>query len=527
MSKSSKGDKKKKKEKSPKHHPKFLRKNFYVKVNRTEDSGSTLIDYLRLGGPSDDAMYDRKTTIEDHAIDGMTGDGAMDDTLSNMGAAGKFAYTPGSNTAYVAGDSFERVKGDVYKTFGPYHEVILSSDDSDDDEDDGKSKKSKKIYKISGTKSLTPLDFGYGTYYELKQGADYYLKTCLSLNYESSLKYECKLTGSIAASLSVKFDLSVGTSLKDIKAKFSCLGFSAQIDGKGNFKSSNSLNVSSKVQTLAKEKIVLSLSDSISQTTWESGIWKTLLALAQTANAAYVAMNIAVTVNFQDYQDSPSKLKPWLTGMQIIAVAQGAIGLVFAAAAAIHDKWFNDQVDNIKSNVGNPVYGKPFIQILPDDSGTIELNTGQGASLVLKGSKAYINADGIELQTGTPSTNIANGIVLYSGDDQIQAFSGVGGAYFGSTGGSTQMTGTSMTLTAYNNGSITSNASKWTHNGELEAGKTTLGDVTATSVASTGGILPIATPVPPPAPTTVSITTISLYVNVVNVSDVAVLIGEL
>lgn len=503
-----------------------IERNIYIRVDRSDDPSDPVVDYTRSGSSADDVAWDNDTSIEDHAINAMSADGAVDPTHENIGAAGLFAYTPGSRTEYVGGDDFERVAGDVYKVYGSYHEVIKPSTEPTDSDSD--SSGSSKTNKITGTKVLTPLDYGYGSYYEVKYGGSYYYKGDLSIIYENNLKYECKISGAISASLSVKFELSVGLSLSDIKAKFSALGYSAQVDGSGNFKSSKSLNVSKKMQMLGKEKIVFALSDSISQTTWETGIWKTLLALAQATNAAYVALNVASSLQEKDYEDKPEKLGPYLEGLQIVAIIQGSLGLIFAAAALVHDKWFNDQVDDIKSQVGNPIYGKPFVQMLPDDDGTIELNTGQGASLVLKGKTIYLNADGIELLTGSSSRAVRDGVVISSSNGPVGISADhADGAHFGSTQGATILTGTSLDFTAYNSGQITSHASKWTHDNEFAAGTTTVGDLTASSLSANGVPVVPTAPVVMTSITDISITEISLYVNVTNTASLVGLISAL
>lgn len=498
---------------------------FSLRLDRTTDADTPLVDYLRIGNPSSDAMYDQMTTIEDHAIDVMTGDEAMDSSLDNLGTAGEFSYTPGSRTRYVGGDDFERVAGNAWKVYGSYHEVVIAQDDAGDSSDDSSSSPSKKfINKITGTKSLTIYDKGIGTYYEVKYGGSYYYKGDLSCIYEDNLKYECKISGALTSSLSIKFDLSVGTSLKDIKAKFSVLGYSAMIDGNGNYMSSKSLNVSSKISQMAKEKIVLGLSDTISDTMWVQGIWKTLLALAQVTNALYVATNIAAQVNPEQYEDKPENLGTPLTVIQTAAIAQGVIGMIFAAAALVHDLWYKNQVDDIKSQVGAVGYSKPFIQIKDN---TIELNSGDGASIVLDGKTIYLNADGIELATGVSSGTVNDGITLYTNNGGISMNADhSSGALLTSPQGKTTVSGTELELTAFNTGEIGSNGT-WTHNGSFSAGTTTVGDLTATSVTANGIPLAPAAPVINANLTRISIMEVNVYVNMVDPTDLLTMIAAL
>ena len=148
-------------------------RNLTFKVERGPDGDNHVVDYLRLGGPADHAMFDLSETVEDHAVKVMAADHALDKGNKNLGGAGVFSYTMGSSTTYVEGDSFRRVSGDSYAISETSHDVIKDSG-------------SGTVSRISGSRSLSMLDGSHMTSYGLNLGSDYRLFGKYQLSYHAT-----------------------------------------------------------------------------------------------------------------------------------------------------------------------------------------------------------------------------------------------------------------------------------------------------------------------------------------------------
>lgn len=494
---------------------------YTLRVDRTTDPQDPILDYARLGNPSADAMYDQMTTIEEYASDAMTSDEKLDATLPGLGAAGEFDYTAGSRTRFVEGDDIERIAGDVYKVYGSYTEVILAPQAEGGGGGGGQSNR------VSGTKQLTAFDQGFGTYYNLQRGASYSAKADMGISYDSNTKYDARISAQMTSSAAVKWELSLGTSLKEFKGKFSFLGYSAQIDGSGNFKSSNLVSVGKKSDTLASERIVLGIANQINTQTW-STLWQSLLLLANSVNAAFVATNIAALANQKDFEKDAKNLTPYLESMQSMAIIQASIALVVAIAGKVYDKNLSDEAANIKNEVGIPGIGRPFLSIKPDDGGTIELNTGGGASILLKEDKIVLNADAVQISAGgDPNASPSSGIDIVSSSGSMRIESDdSGGATFMATAGKAAIGGCGIEISSFQNGNIDSVGNRWTHSNEFAAAATTLGDTTATSVAINGmPVVPGVVAVPPMPTVTVQVA--NIYFVAPSLQSVTVLLDAL
>lgn len=443
---------------------------FYITVDRTTDETDPQVDYFRLGEPSNDAMYDATTSIEERITEVMDHD-SFGSSQDNLVGPGRVSYSGANSSTLYEGDSFEQVSGKMYEIAGSKHEVIKQPNSSP--------------YRIYGTMHA-PLDLRSGTYYDLQEGDTYEYTANFAHEYTAGLTHKSERAFGIRSNAGLIFELNTGLSLTEFKARIKAMSKEASIDGRGNYWSPD-LKVLNEDVSLAKDMVLVGLSDPLATTTWEKGIWLTLLALAHAANASFSALNIAVGITMKDYQESPEKLHPYILGMRTVSIVQGVLGFIFLVAVLIKEQWFNKVAKSIKRRDGNPLLGKPYLRFLPDDNGTIELSTGQGASITLKGDKIMLDAAGIELVSGGQARGDKDGISIVATNGPLSAASTHrDGATFMGTDGPLNLGGLGVQIASHDDQDIKTFGSKLTHAGEFQAGNTTLGDTVMTSYTANG-----------------------------------------
>lgn len=432
---------------------------YYVLVPRTDDEGDTLAEYLRLGAASDDADWSTSTTMEEHAVERFNSASILTQLDDEVGADGTLVYTSGDALDVVEGNSYRRVLGTEYGVYGKLHQ----------------------IYEDVGIASgYTEGILGHGIDYTMSRATQFTASLAADLNFTGGFQYDATMTAALSSTTGVGMNLNLGSAVEVTHA------LKAEFDAKGGFDyPSSGLNHSEKPVYFGEESITMGLDDDPIRGFVKNALG-TLAGLMQATDIAYNANGTIAAASIELFNRRPTAIEDHVDAGQIIAVTQGTLALIASIVCLMAGRIQSKKAKALALNID----GKPFVRVEKGGGGTpnkITLDSGAGAKILLEGDK--ITLDAAEVQIGTNAAANARKIKIASGAElDLQSGGNMGIV----SGGTTTLTSTNGDVTI-NAGAknIKSTAAKWKQTGEFEAGKTKLGDVTATSIKLNG--VPVAT----------------------------------
>lgn len=441
-------------------------RTYYVKVDRTSDgSDTTLVEYLRLGAPSEEADWDSTTLMETHAIESFNEDDILTNLDNDIGIAGTFEYTSGDAFELVEGDSFRRVHGDDYVVVGAQHMIYTDAAIV--------SGFSKGV--LSGT-----ID------YTMSRATEFSSALAASLSFNGGVQYDANATLALGSTTGLSADINFGAGVEVSHA------LKAEISANGGFENATSgLNHSEKPVYFGEKSLTLGLDDDALRTQWKV-LFGSLATLMQLADLTFSANGAAAAIGIERFSRKPRAVDAHVDIAQITATTQGTLALIASLFAFFAGRIQSKKADALSGNIG----AKPYARIeKPDIVGggnKITLDTGEGASIVMEKDKITLKA--AEVEVDTTAAGNARGIAIKSGDSMELRSAGTMDIISGAAT-LLESKGGDLTIDAGAK-NVSSTAAKWKQTGKFEAGettlgKTTLGATTATSIQLNGK--PVAT----------------------------------